>query len=216
MKYLVILLLAMVCESSIAQNTSLPEASLSSPLADYSSEWNKPVYTNCNTAAKAIYMNDREREVIYILNLARSYPKLFANTVLTKYPSLSGNDDLANNQYYYQSLVKEMLAMGQVPLLNADEKCFTSAACHAKTSGKSGYTGHTRKSAECKAKEYFSAECCDYGNEEPFEIVLSLLIDKDVSSLGHRRALLGNYTRVGVSIQPHKTYRYSSVLDFDY
>src|SRR5665647_1448239 len=122
MKYLFIVLLAVVCDRSIAQITSLTEPAKSSPLAVYSSEWNKPIYSNCNTVEKAIYMNDNEREVIYILNLARTYPKLFANTVLSKYPSLSGNEHLVNNQYYYQSLVKELLAMDQVPLLYADEK----------------------------------------------------------------------------------------------
>src|SRR4029079_16248318 len=101
----------------------------------------------CNTASKALYMKDAEREVIYILNLARVYPALFAKTVLAIYPSVSGNDNLANDQYYYQSLVKEMLSMQQAPLLYADEKCFNSAICHAKTSGNSGYTGHERKTA---------------------------------------------------------------------
>ena len=144
------------------------------------------------------------------------YPALFAKTVLAKYPAISGNDDLANDQYYYQSLVKEMLSMKQAPLLYADEKCFNSAICHAKTSGNSGYTGHERQTAGCGKKKYFSAECCDYGNEDPLEIVLSLLIDTDVPSLYHRREVLGSYNRIGVSIQPHKTYEHNAVLDFNY
>jgi uncharacterized protein YkwD len=216
MKHLLMFLLVLVCNRSFAQNTLFNAGALPAPLADYSPEWNKPEYASCNTAVKVNYMNDKERTVIYILNLARTNPKLFAGTVLAKYPTLSGNDDLINDQYYYQSLVNLMRKMDRMPLLYPDEKCFQSAACHCKISGKSGYTGHDRISAACKAKEYFSAECCDYGNEDPLEIVLSLLIDKDVPSLGHRRALLGNYTKVGVSIQPHKTYNFNSVLDFNY
>lgn len=216
MKQLVIGLLVLVCNSSFSQNTALPKDALSSPLAEYSTEWNKPVYATCNTATKAIYMSEKEISILYILNLARTYPKLFSKTVLARYPELSGNADLVNDQYYFQSLIKTMRTMDQAPLLYADEKCFTSAACHAKTSGKSGYTGHERISAACKAKEYFSAECCDYGNEDPLEIVLSLLIDKDVPSLGHRRALLGPYTKAGVSIQRHKSFQYNAVLDFNY
>jgi uncharacterized protein YkwD len=216
MKYLFGLLLVVFSNGSGGQTTSLRGTGGGSPLAAYSVEWNNPVYDKCNTASKALYMKDTERAVIYILNLARTYPSLFAKTVLAKYPSVSGNDILVNDQYYYQSLVKEMLAMQPAPLLYADEKCFNSAICHAKTSGKSGYTGHNRQTANCGEKKYFSAECCDYGNEEPLEIVLSLLIDTGVPSLGHRRALLGTYARVGVSIQPHKTYQHNTVLDFDY
>jgi uncharacterized protein YkwD len=216
MKKLVILLLALVCFRSFAQNISLTVDSLLSPLASYSTEWNKPAYSKCNTAGKVIYLKEKERTVIYILNLARTYPKLFVKTVLAKYPAQSGNDDLVNDQYYYQSLLNTMLTMKEVPLLNADEKCFNSAACHAKSAGKTGYTGHNRIDATCEGKKYYSAECCDYGNEDPLEIVLSLLIDKDVPSLGHRRALLGTYSKVGVSIQPHKTYRNNAVLDFEY
>jgi uncharacterized protein YkwD len=216
MKKLVILLLALVCFKSFAQNNSIKEDTDLSPLSAYSPEWNKPVYSKCNTSAKAVYMTEKEIRVIYILNLARTYPKLFVKTVLAKYPAESGNDDLVNDQYYYQSLINTMLTMNEAPLLNADEKCFTSAACHAKSAGKKGYTGHNRIDADCEAKKYYSAECCDYGNDTPLEIVLSLLIDKDVPSLGHRRALLGTYSKVGVSIQPHKTYRNNAVIDFEY
>ena len=216
MKHLAILLLTLVCNRSLAQNTTNKNDSLSSPLGAYSKEWNKPVYTDCNTATKANFLNEKEKTVIYILNLARENPKLFAKTVLAKYPALSGKDDLVNDEYYYQSLVNTMLTMAPAPLLYADEKCFKSAECHSKTSGKAGYTGHDRISKACKAIESYAAECCDYGNEDPLEIVLSLLIDQDVPSLGHRRALLGPYTKVGISIQPHKTYTFNAVLDFDY
>jgi len=206
----------MVCFRSFSQNTILNEDSQSAPLAVYSAEWNNPEYKKCNTATKATYLNDKEITVIYILNLARTYPKLFAKTVLAKYPALSGKEDLVNDQYYYQSLVNAMHTMAPAPLLYANEKCFKSAECHAKTAGKAGYTGHDRINKACKAIESYSAECCDYGNEDPLEIVLSLLIDQDVPSLGHRRALLGPYTKVGISIQPHKSYRYNAVLDFEY
>jgi hypothetical protein len=46
------------------------------------------------------------------------------------------------------------------------------------------------------------------------EIVLQLLIDEDVPSLGHRRILLEKYQTIGVSIQPHSHYGFNAVLDF--
>ena len=214
MRNVMVLISLLIVNVCIAQNTS-PSAP-ASPLASYSTEWNKPEYRLCNTAAKVAYMSEKEKLVIYVINLVRTYPVLFAKTVLAQYPALSGKDELTKDQYYYQSLLTTLLAMNPLPLLTDNEKCYQSAACHAKLSGITGYIGHNRNSDECQKKKYFFGECCQYGNDDPVEIVLSLLIDKDVPSLGHRKILLGKYTSAGVSIQPHKTYRFNTVIDLYY
>jgi hypothetical protein len=213
MKYALIFLLSIVCQVSNAQDV-IREFSASSPLAAYSAEWKNFEYRACNTAANASYMSVKEKEIIYILNLARFNPPLFANSVLTRYTDSPGKGHLVNDQYYYQSLIKTMSTLARLPLLSADEKCFESAACHAEASGESGETGHTRKTDECKTKQHFLGECCHYGNAEPLDIVLTLLIDEGIPSLAHRKILLGNYTQVGISIKPHKIYRQNTVLDF--
>ena len=200
---------------SLSAQLSIVSTTIStSPLAEFSAEWNKPEYEQCNTAADEKFMNTKEKEVIYIINLIRSNPRLFANTVLTKYPVLIGKEDMLNDKYYYQSLLNTLRKMEQQTLLYADEKCYASAACHAQKSGVLGYTGHARSGNDCKAKKHYLGECCDYGNEDPLDIVLSLLIDEGVPSLGHRKILLGDYESIGVSIRKHKTYRYNAVLDF--
>ena len=214
MQNLLVLLSLMISNVSFAQNTA--GNTPASPLAIYSTEWNKPTYRLCNTASNVTYMNEKEKMVIYVINLLRAYPTLFAKTVVAQYPTLSGKEELAKDQYYYQSLLTTLLAMNPLPLITDNEKCYQSAVCHAMLSGKTGYVGHKRNSAECENKKYFYGECCDYGNDDPVEIVLSLLIDENVPSLGHRKILLGKYTSAGVSIQPHKTYRYNTVLDFYY
>jgi hypothetical protein len=49
------------------------------------------------------------------------------------------------------------------------------------------------------------------------DIVLQLLIDHDVPSLGHRIICLSSaYSVVGVSIQYHSRYGKCAVLDFDW
>lgn len=197
-----------------AQQAIAPTTISISPLAEFSAEWNKPEYEQCNTAADEKFMNTKEKEVIYIINLVRSNPQLFANTVLTKYSELIGKEAMLNDKYYYQSLLNTLRKMEQQTLLYADEKCYASAACHAQKSGLSGYTGHARSGTDCKAKKYYLGECCDYGNKDPLYIVLSLLIDEGMPSLGHRTILLGDYENIGVSIRKHKTYRYNAVLDF--
>ena len=184
-----------------------------SPLSDFSKEWNDPKYKICNTAANASYMTEKEKEVIYILNLARMDPKLFRETVVTKYPEAADEPGMESSPYFL-SLLSDMDKMQPIALLGPDSLCFVSAFCHASVSGKTGYVGHTRTKA-CNAVKYYSGECCDYGNSTALDIVLSLMIDERVESLGHRKACFNTYYKViGVSIQPHKIYNYNTVLDF--
>ena len=185
-----------------------------SPLAPYSSQWNDAKYLKCNTASKADYMNAKEKEVVYILNLVRSDPKLFASTVLKKYPDRSGQGSLRKTAEY-KSLLTTLQKLEPLPLFYPDQSGYISAQCHASSSGKRGYVGHDRNQ-NCKSKKLFDGECCDYGHDNPLDIVAALLIDQRVSSLMHRKICLGVYNKVGVSIQPHKTYRYNAVLDFLY
>lgn len=179
-----------------------------SPLKDYSPAWNDIKYLKCNTAGNVKYMTAIEKEVIYILNLARMNPALFANTVIKKYPVSHSN--------YYTSLLDEMLKLKPQRLLYPDSLCYAGAYCHAVNSGLEGYVGHNRSNEECRRKWYYSGECCDYGNYSPLDIIMSLLIDEGVPSLGHRKICFSSYNKIGVSIQPHKQYGYNSVLDFHY
>jgi uncharacterized protein YkwD len=180
-----------------------------SPLANYSPEWNDADsnFAQCNTAINAKYMSPNEKDVIYILNLVRSSPVLFVNTVLKKRKDLQGK--------YCNTLIEKLLTMQPLNLLQPDEKCYSSAECHAE-SGDHGYVGHIRQTTSCKEKQYFDGECCDYGHNVALEIVLSLLIDDGIPSLIHRTIFLSEFNGVGVSVQSHSKYRYVSVLDFHY
>lgn len=160
-------------------------------------------------------MTDPEKEVIYILNLVRANPALFAKTVVTKYPEKTGQEYLLYT-WYYTTLLYTLKKIKPINELKPDIKCFNSAQCHALYAGATGYTGHDRKSPECQSKKYFNGECCDYGNKEPLDIVMSLLIDEGVPSLGHRETCLKPYEKIGVSIQAHQRYGYNAVLDFSY
>jgi hypothetical protein len=190
-------------------------ASTTSPLAEYSSEWNDAKYLKCNTAANSRYMSDDEKEVIYILNLLRTNPVLFANTVVQKYPD-ENHQGFLRNIDEYKSLLDTLRRTKPMTLLYPDSLCFVSAQCHAISSGQAGYVGHKRQTEECKSKYLFFGECCCYGYKEPLPILLLLLIDQGVPSLGHRYMCIGPYGKIGVSIQPHKGYGYNTVLDFYY
>jgi hypothetical protein len=199
--------------TSLLISQALTHVPATSPLAAYSSEWNNEKYLVCNTAAKADYMSANEKELIYVLNLARMNPVLFANSVVKKFPNKIGEEQLRKSAYY-NSLLDSMVKMKPLSLLYPDEACYTSAACHAKTTGADGSVGHDR-SDDCRAKMRFSAECCDYGHSSAVDIIMSLLVDEGVKSLGHRKICLWPYyEKIGVSIQPHKIYRFTAVLDF--
>ena len=186
---------------------------MSSPLAAYSAEWNDAKYEVCNTAAHTRYLNEDEKRIIYILNLARMNPRLFCKTVLPHAHEISHFADL--NSSYYQSLVREMETMQPMGLLVPDSLCFVSADCHAVTAGRTGYVGHERQSAECKRKEHFYGECCQFGVGDPLGIIINLLIDQDTPSLGHRRNCLNKeYKQMSAAIAPHKEYKVMTVMDF--
>ncbi|WP_375561987.1 CAP domain-containing protein [Bernardetia sp. OM2101] len=177
-------------------------------------EWKNAKYNIAYTAQNTDYLTENEKLVYYYLNLARLNPPLFAETFLVKYKKWNSYEDLSLSDYYAGSLYKTLKNMQPVGILYPQRDLFESAKCHAISSGKKGYVGHTRlPNSGCQSK--FAGECCSYGQFDALEIVMQLLIDSGVPSLGHRKICLsGSYKTLGVSVQPHKTYRFNSVLDF--
>lgn len=183
------------------------------PLSKFSKEWSLPKYLACNTAKNSSFLTQKEKQVIFILNLARTNPLLFLNSVVKRYPEISVKPNMVNSSYY-KSLLVFLQTQTQLPLLQPEKILFESARCHAINSGKIGYEGHDRQSENCKKVENFLGECCFYGADYPLKIVMELMIDEDVPSLGHRDIFFTPYTKIGVSIQPHVTYWWNTVLDF--
>jgi hypothetical protein len=181
------------------QNKNIPELKFESPFE----AWNDKKYSQAFTAANEDYLTEGEKMVFYFLNLARMNPHLFAKTYLV------ANIGDPNDEYEV-SLFDDLNNMQPLPCLKPNQLCWESAKCHALSAGIRGYIGHDRENCS----SYFWGECCQYGPADPLEIVLQLLIDRGVSSLGHRRICLGPYTELGVSIQPHGVYGSNAVLDF--
>ena len=59
----------------------------------------------------------------------------------------------------------------------------------------------------------YGGECCQYGTDNALGVVMQLLIDEGIESLGHRKILMGDYTLIGVAMRPHIAYRVNTVLD---
>ena len=140
-------------------------------------------------------------------------PQLFCKTVLTKITTITSYVD-TSKVAYYKSLVKEMSVMKPMGLLKPDSLCYVSAKCHAVSSGERGYTGHGR-TAECQKTDHARGECCQYGLTDPLGIIVVLLVDQDIESLGHRNTCLGSrYTKMSPAMAPHKKYGNNTVMDF--
>ncbi|TAD81016.1 MAG: hypothetical protein EAY75_18320 [Bacteroidetes bacterium] len=141
-----------------------------------------------------------KKQVIYIPNLMRPYPQQFLNAVAKNWPKSSFKNYWKGNTYY-NSLLSDLKRMRPKPMLQPDSILWVSAMCHAKTSGAIGRTGHDRVTPECIKKRRFLAACRDYGSSKPLTIIMALLMDEEVESLGHRKILMSHsYTQAGVSI----------------
>jgi hypothetical protein len=159
-----------------------------------------------HAARNTTWLSPAEKQVYYYLNYARLDPKGFCNRfILPMYKKDTGD-------IYLTTLVDYMYRMHPVCALLPNQRQFENARCHAQSSGVSGYVGHERQSSECRKE--FRGESCAYGNSDPLRIVLQLLIDRGVSSLGHRYMCLGIYTEVGIANAPHSVYGTNTVLNF--
>ncbi|MBU6325389.1 MAG: CAP domain-containing protein [Bacteroidetes bacterium] len=160
-----------------------------------------------NSAAKTTWMSAHDREVLYWLNVARLNPSGFFNRFLLKAAQANPSNS------YLSSLMKTMYSMKPVPALIPDKSLYDAAMCHARSSGISGYVGHTRNNTQCK--KIYTGECCSYGADSPLDVVIQLLVDEGVTSLGHRILCLGEgFTIAGIASAPHTRFRTNTVIDF--
>ena len=163
------------------------------------------------TAMEAKYLSETEQDIIHIINIMRLDPPGFIEKVVKSYPELVNEPEMRNSTYY-KSLLQDLAAARPMQPLIPDEPLFKSARCHAVQSGQTGYVGHGR-SKPCNESMNFEGECCQYGVKNALGVVMELLIDEGIQSLGHRKILMGNYTHIGVAMRPHKTYSVNTVLD---
>jgi hypothetical protein len=204
---------ALIPFAGVQANSSIDSSV--NPLASFSPLWNAKTYNACNTAENVSYMTANEKQVIWILNMVRLNPKLFLTTVLLNPKNKKFQKKESRNRYF-KSLIEDLkIQQPNNDFLTPDSLMYASAYCHAYQSGQVGYIGHDRSFSGCQSSFY--GECCEYGNEEPIYMLLNLLIDEGISSLGHRKVCLKQeFQSVGVSMQPHKGYGINTVLDFNY
>ena len=178
----------------------------------YAQSWSPSQLDSANTAKDIDQLSDVEKEAIMYLNLARLYPKQFAQTEAKDY---AGAATMAapKNSGYQRSLVNDLLKMKPIARLSFDNSVYAFAKCFAKESGDRGTVGHNRK--KCAKPTGFFGECCSYGMKSGKDIVMQLLIDEGLKDLGHRTIILNPaFSKVGLSVAPHKKWNTCTVIDF--
>lgn len=169
------------------------------------------------------YLSDIDTAVLFYCNLARINPKLFRDTYLNEYCQ---NDSLREfprklaKSSYFKSLWKELSSLKKAEPLLPQKDLSEIASKHAETMGKMGKVGHDNYDKRFKSvnsKYNPNGENCDYGSNDPMEIVMDLLIDEGVSSHGHRKNILSkNFNCYGGALKEHSKYTYNYVMDFGY
>lgn len=182
--------------------------------SDISKYFTQSQINAATTFSSADYLTDEEKNVIFYCNLARLDGKAFVEAFLS---------DLKTSQDSYEkSLIDTLVTVKDFPMLVPNKKLSEAAAYHANDIGKAGVVQHESTDGTKtfdRIRQYYQggymAENISCGYSDALSIVRQLLIDKGVESLGHRKNILGNnYTRIGVAIREHATYRHCCVQDF--
>ena len=177
------------------------------------SEWSSQELAKANTA-QGTSLSQQEKLVFLYCNLARLDGAKFMRTYAAKY--------LTGSSPYVASLKRDLQQSKNRPMLYPEKNlCFT-AALHADDMGKHGMTGHNSSDGTAcfsRIGKYYkcgnAAENCSYGYSDALDIVMQLLLDDGLPSVGHRVNILNaTYNAMGTSIKPHEGYRYNCVQDF--
>lgn len=198
MKAYLILILFSVSTVTLAQEFE--------PLSFFSSD----EIEEANTAQNADHLTEEEKNIFLFNNLARARPQKFHRMYLAYCKSIGRESELKTNKFY-RTLAEDLENRQPVSLLLPDKKMFDLAECWAVESGEKGIVGHDR--VTCPSG--FSGENCAYGYGDGFKIVMQLLIDHSVESLGHRKNMLNaSWRGLGTAIRPHTGYRVCAVQNF--
>ena len=155
-----------------------------------------------------------EKDILNVLNQVRTNPQSFLDTVVMPYIE---KHNLKSN-IYARSLIKDLKKQDALTPLTIDSSLQEMAKDFAVKSGNRGQFGHNKYNQ--RYDKYgshlnYDGENIQYGVEDPTEIVLDLLIDEGVRSLGHRKNILSSdFSVIGIGFAPHKQINYNTVMAF--
>lgn len=212
--------------------TFLPSVNNQKLQDEYS--WSKEELRMANTAGDVNYLNGEEKDMVIYMNLVRMDGEKFFNTYfqdyvekhnkqMSKYSNFKELRILRTDKYY-KSLENDLKNIKDLPQLWPDEAMSWVSEQHAKDMNKRNYATHNsldgRTVKDRIGKMYPKKACGEnlaFGYSTGLANICMLLLDRGVPDLGHRRLIITDdykFNFIGVSIQPHKGYKYCSVTDF--
>jgi uncharacterized protein YkwD len=202
-------------------------------VADFSlsnrSGWN---LRTLDTARRAPYLSDLEKDVVLELNMARTNPAAY-KAIAESYASLyhgsmlriPGMTNIVTDEGVaaVRELVRFLASAAPVLPLAPSQGMSMAARDHQRDQARSGKTGHTGADGSdpfARMNRYGSwqktaGENVDYGYDKARLIVLSLLTDDGVPGRGHRKNIMdGAFRVIGLACGPHPQYGSMTVMDF--
>jgi uncharacterized protein YkwD len=176
---------------------------------------------------------DLARQVLAEINLARTEPRTYADSLREFRGRFRGNDyvlpgsttliQTSEGVKAVDEAVRFLTRQKPLPPLTWAEGLAEAAAELADEQGRSGNTGHTgrqsggmRERIERHGKwERQIAENIGYGPKNARNMVMQLVIDDGVPGRGHRKNIFGMaFGTAGVACGPHPRFVSMCVIDF--
>jgi hypothetical protein len=158
-----------------------------------------------------------EKDLIYYMNYARQYPRIFAEKAvkpyLLAYPEFKA--------VYGESLLALLQEARTSGVIFPKAQLIALARRHAMDISKHDLMSHNSSDGTPMQKRFekegliCGSECINMLSEgTPLEVLLSLLVDYKVQNFGHRKSLLAEkMTTVGVGVQSSKKGLQYTVID---
>ncbi|HUH73821.1 MAG TPA: CAP domain-containing protein [Chitinophagales bacterium] len=180
----------------------------------YLSYFSSDLIQSAHTAKDIQGLNKEEKEVILWTNLVRLAPTEFSKMLqqyIQEHPEFKWNDP------YVKSLIVDLKNTPILAPLYPTQLLHTNANDHALYSQLTQRRGHDNfeQRAQIAFNEKYIAygENCAYYVRDALHAVVSLLIDKDVPDLGHRKIILdNNFSEIGVAVLPYYNNPYKVVV----
>lgn len=166
-----------------------------------------------NTAANIASLTQMEKDIILYCNLAR----LDGSKFWAKY-----GDQAKGSAAYVSSLESDLKAVKDLKMLVPEKSLMDAAAYHANDMSQNNFFDHTSSDGTSFGNRVYSfyggnaiAENISAGMGTALGVVMQLLVDDRLASLGHRKNILGaKYVAIGVKTATHNTWRTVTVQDF--
>lgn len=177
--------------------------------------------TSTNTTNNLSLLNKEEQEVLLYVNLLRADPQAFYTKYIIPY---FDNSPFKITAFYRNSLKSDINAAKDLQAYNISPQMQVIAQRHAKdlvdnnnhqlshnsTNGQSFSQRMAQAHVSCAGENLYNGE-----NRSALQMVMDLLIDQGVQSLGHRKALLSpNYNYIGIAIEHYPGDGRLMVQDF--